>query len=169
MSHAASSSFQYLSKFSCWNIFPKRTKTKAARVLISWLPRKFRSLKIVGTSNLLFTFCYTAETESEIAEKSNWDQVNRGEKLGLVWRNRKKISQIINDYLLHTVLLLILCYLFTGRDAGSAKMALLVPKGIARYPDTGDSVKVCIITRVRFQVPFSGSQLRRYRLWQWIL
>jgi hypothetical protein len=23
-------------------------------------------------------------------------------------------------------------------------MALLVPKGIARYPDTGDSVKVCI-------------------------
>jgi hypothetical protein len=29
------------------------------------------------------------------------------------------------------------------RDAGSAKMALLVPKGIARYPDTGDSVKVC--------------------------
>ena len=28
------------------------------------------------------------------------------------------------------------------RDAGSAKMALLVPKGIARYPDTGDSVKV---------------------------
>jgi hypothetical protein len=36
------------------------------------------------------------------------------------------------------------------RDAGSAKMALLVPKGIARYPDTGDSVKVCIIG-VRFQ------------------
>jgi hypothetical protein len=30
---------------------------------------------------------------------SSWDQANRGEKLGLVWRNRKKISQIINDYL----------------------------------------------------------------------
>jgi hypothetical protein len=27
------------------------------------------------------------------------DQANRGEKRGLVWRNRKKISQIINDYL----------------------------------------------------------------------
>jgi hypothetical protein len=39
------------------------------------------------------------------------------------------------------------------RDAGSAKMALLVPKGIARYPDTGDSVKVRII-RVRFQATF---------------
>ncbi len=32
-------------------------------------------------------------------------------------------------------------------------MALLVPKGIARYPDTGDSVKVRII-RVRFQATF---------------
>jgi hypothetical protein len=30
---------------------------------------------------------------------SNRDQANRGEKLGLVWRNRKKISQIIKDYL----------------------------------------------------------------------
>jgi hypothetical protein len=27
-------------------------------------------------------------------------RANKGEKLGLVWRNRKKISQIINDYLL---------------------------------------------------------------------
>jgi hypothetical protein len=33
--------------------------------------------------------------------------------LGLVWRNRKKFSQIINDYLLLTVLplLIILCFL----------------------------------------------------------
>jgi hypothetical protein len=30
---------------------------------------------------------------------SSWDQASRGEKLGLVWRNKKKISQIINDYL----------------------------------------------------------------------
>jgi hypothetical protein len=30
---------------------------------------------------------------------SSWDQASRGEKLGLVWRNRKKISQIINNYL----------------------------------------------------------------------
>jgi hypothetical protein len=35
---------------------------------------------------------------------SSWDQANREEKLGLVWRSRKKISQIINDYLYHTVL-----------------------------------------------------------------
>jgi hypothetical protein len=41
----------------------------------------------------------TAETESKVAEKSSWDSAKRGEKLGLVWRNRKKISQIINDYL----------------------------------------------------------------------
>jgi hypothetical protein len=29
---------------------------------------------------------------------SSWDQENRGEKLGVVWRKRKKISQIIDDY-----------------------------------------------------------------------
>jgi hypothetical protein len=41
---------------------------------------------------------------------SSWDQANRGQKLGLVWRNRKKISQIINDYLyLPFFLLIILC------------------------------------------------------------
>ncbi len=35
---------------------------------------------------------------------------NRGQKLGLVWRNRKKISQIINDYLcLPFFFLIILC------------------------------------------------------------
>jgi hypothetical protein len=36
----------------------------------------------------------TAETETEVAEKSSWDQANREEKIGLVWINRKKISQI---------------------------------------------------------------------------
>jgi hypothetical protein len=30
----------------------------------------------------------TAETESEVAEMSSWDQANRGENLVLVWRNR---------------------------------------------------------------------------------
>ncbi len=48
--------------------------------------------------------------ESKVAEKCSWDQANRGEKIGLVWRNRKKISQIINDYLyLPFFLLIILC------------------------------------------------------------
>jgi hypothetical protein len=50
------------------------------------------------------------ETETALAEKSSWDQANRGEKLDLVWRNRKKISQNINDYLcLPFFLLTILC------------------------------------------------------------
>ncbi len=39
---------------------------------------------------------------------SSWDQANRREKLGLVWRNRKKISQIINDYLYLPFFLLII-------------------------------------------------------------
>jgi hypothetical protein len=41
---------------------------------------------------------------------SSWDQANRWGKLGLVWRNRKKISQIINDYLYLPFFLLIIIY-----------------------------------------------------------
>jgi hypothetical protein len=52
----------------------------------------------------------TAETETEVAENSSWDKANRGEKLGLVWRNRKKISQIINDYLCLPFFLLIILW-----------------------------------------------------------
>ena len=41
----------------------------------------------------------TAENETGMAENSRMDQANRQQKPGLVWRNRKKISQIINDHL----------------------------------------------------------------------
>jgi hypothetical protein len=65
----------------------------------------------------------TAETESQVAEKSSFDQANRGEKLGLVWRNRRKISQIINDYLdylyLPFFLLIILWFTVTSQPLES--------------------------------------------------
>jgi hypothetical protein len=55
-------------------------------------------------SSLLFTFCQacllvkeTADIETGLAEKSSWDQAIIWQKLGLVWRNRKKISQIIKE------------------------------------------------------------------------
>ncbi len=60
---------------------------------------------------LLFTFCQvclpvkeTAEIKTGMAEKSSWDT---REKLGLFWINRKKISQIIKDYLYLPFFLLI--------------------------------------------------------------
>jgi hypothetical protein len=63
-----------------------------------------------GSKDVRSLLKVTTETESEVAEKSSWDPAKRGEKLGLVWRNRKKISQIINDYLyLPFFLLIILC------------------------------------------------------------
>jgi hypothetical protein len=40
----------------------------------------------------------TAEIETGMAEKSCWDQTNIRQKLGLVWRIRKKINQTIKDY-----------------------------------------------------------------------
>ncbi len=55
-------------------------------------------------------FKETVENETGIAEKSSWYQANRQQKLGLVWRNRKKICQIIKDYFyLPFILLIILC------------------------------------------------------------
>ncbi len=45
-----------------------------------------------------------------MAEKSSWDQANIRQKLGLVWGNRKKISQIIKDnFYFPFFLLIILC------------------------------------------------------------
>jgi hypothetical protein len=43
-----------------------------------------------------------------MAENSSWDQANRRQTLGLVWRNRKKISQIIKDYFYLLFFLLII-------------------------------------------------------------
>jgi hypothetical protein len=56
------------------------------------LPLKSKSIYV---DNL---FKETAEIETGMAGKSSWDQANRKKKLGLVWRIRKKISQIIKDY-----------------------------------------------------------------------
>jgi hypothetical protein len=40
----------------------------------------------------------TAEIETAMAEKSSWAKANIWQNQGLVWRHRKKISQIIKDY-----------------------------------------------------------------------
>jgi hypothetical protein len=43
---------------------------------------------------------------------------NRRHKLGLVWRNRKKISQIINDYLCLPLFLLIILWIERLQQGG---------------------------------------------------
>ncbi len=101
------------------NFSPKTegTKTKSARCL--FFLRLFPSCTywILCDLLLLFTFyqvCLlvkeTAEIETRMAEKPSWDQANIRQNLGLVWRNRKKNSQIIKDYFyLPFFLLIILC------------------------------------------------------------
>jgi hypothetical protein len=64
---------------------------------------------------LLFTFCHllvkeTAEIETGIAKKSSWEPANIWQKQDLVWRNRKKISQIIKDYCYLPFFLLIILW-----------------------------------------------------------
>jgi hypothetical protein len=45
-----------------------------------------------------------------MAGKPSWEQANRRQKLGLVWRIRKKISQIIKDYFYLPFFLLIILW-----------------------------------------------------------
>jgi hypothetical protein len=52
----------------------------------------------------------TAEIGTGMAEKSSRGQADRRQKLGLVWRNRKKISQIIKDYFCLPFFLLIILW-----------------------------------------------------------
>ncbi len=56
--------------------------------------------------------------ETGMAEKADRDKENRRQKLGLVWRNRKKISQIIKDYFYLPFFLLIILWSLkiTGYD-----------------------------------------------------
>jgi hypothetical protein len=66
------------------------------------LPVHFEFFAIFSYSFTFYRVCLlikvTAEIETGMAEKSCWDQANIRQKLGLVWRNRKKINQIIKDY-----------------------------------------------------------------------
>ncbi len=70
----------------------------------------FANLKILKVYKLI-AFLKTLQKLNRNGRKVQpWDQANRWKKLGLVWRNRKKISQIINAYLyLPFFLLIILC------------------------------------------------------------
>jgi hypothetical protein len=52
----------------------------------------------------------TGWEETGTAEKSSRYQANRRQKLGLVWRDRKKISQIIKDYFYLPFFLLIILW-----------------------------------------------------------
>ena len=85
----------------------------------------------------------TADNQTEVAENSSWDQANRGEKLGLVWRNRKKISQIIKDYFYLPFFLLIIlwfhvtsCKLENQFAAQSASTSTLPGSSSLEWPPT---------------------------------
>jgi hypothetical protein len=88
------------------NFSPKTegTKTKAVRCLFFLMSFPFlyifnslQSSLTVYILQSLYTVKETPEIETGMAEKSSWDQTNIRQKLGLVWRNRKKINQIIKD------------------------------------------------------------------------
>ncbi len=67
--------------------------------------------KSIRVDNLLQENEDIVNTETGMAEKSSWDQANRRQKRGLVWRNRKKISQIIKDYFCLPFFLLIILWM----------------------------------------------------------
>jgi hypothetical protein len=110
-------------KFHLLETSPQKQKAqKQLDVSFFWCLFPACTFWIICNLLLLFTFCQvcllvkeTAEFETGMAEKSNWDQANIQQKIGLVWRNRKKISQIIKDYFYLPFFLLII--LWTGQMA----------------------------------------------------
>jgi hypothetical protein len=73
-----------------------------------------------------------------MAGKSSWDQANRRQKLGLVWRIRKKISQIIKDYFYLPFFLLIILWCITNKARQTA-YCMLENLCSAADTDTGSS------------------------------
>ncbi len=93
------------------------TKTTAARCLFFLMSFPLLSILNSLQSSLAvynFQVCLlvkeTAEIETGMAEKSSWDQANIWQKLGLVWRNKKKINQIIKNYFYLSFLFLIILW-----------------------------------------------------------
>ncbi len=79
------------------------------KVLLNF-PTVYRNKQIIFLKRLQIL-------KQEWQEKPSWDQANRRQKLGLVWRIRKKISQIIKDYFcLPFFLLIILCIQYSDQD-----------------------------------------------------
>jgi hypothetical protein len=77
------------------------TKTKAARCLFFLMPFPFLHILNFLQSSLivnLMKVCLLVKETAGMAEKSSWDQANIWQKLGLVWRKRKKLSKTIFTY-----------------------------------------------------------------------
>jgi hypothetical protein len=91
-------------------LFPSKKLFKIQLLEISPQQQKEQRQKQLDIS---FFWCLlvkeTAEKETGLAKKSSRGLANIGQNLGLVWRNRKKISQIIKDcFFLPFFLLIIL-------------------------------------------------------------
>jgi hypothetical protein len=78
----------------------------------------------------------SAEIETGMAEQSRWDQANKRQKLGLVWRNRKKISQIIKDFFYLPFFLLIILWIGERRNEKAAKLKCYMCKNFYIYKIT---------------------------------
>jgi hypothetical protein len=85
------------------NIFTWKEIEECVR---NWPFSNFKS-KSIQVVNLLKE---TTEIDTGMAEKFSWDEANRRQKHGLVWRNRKKISQII-DYFFYLPFFLLMTLL----------------------------------------------------------
>jgi hypothetical protein len=101
-------------------------------------PWYFVILKSKSTVYLLTTFVKRLQSlKQEWQEKPCWDQANRRQKLGLVWRIRKKISQIIKDYFYLPFFLLIILWFVLTHWAGIMDIVEIetgMPKGVGRGP-----------------------------------
>ncbi len=112
---------QYHSKFSCWKLLTKNRRNKDKSSQMSLFSDVFtHTLPVYSEFFATFFYCLHFDKFVCILKrlqrlKQEWQKSPAGTnqnttKLGLVWRNIKKISQIIKDYFyLPFFLLIILC------------------------------------------------------------
>ncbi len=78
--------------YSTWIGFEECVREETTH-LATLKPKKYISYKLIAFLKTL------QRLKQEWQKVKPWDQTNRWQKLGLVWRNRKKIRQFINAYL----------------------------------------------------------------------
>ncbi len=129
------------SQFSCEKLLPKTKRTMLRRqwlceywyisgTTIQFIFCQVRLINVVSLVSIMTHPPHTVCTHwaGIFGRKVQLGPANRRQKLGLVWRNRKKISQIINDCLCLPFFLLIILWIysykrvdFTGEGGGTPK------------------------------------------------
>jgi hypothetical protein len=115
---------RYSSKFSCWKLLPKKQNEQRQKQLdvsfsdVFSLPVHFEFFAVSSYCLHFAKFVCLLKRLQRFKQEWQKSPAETRQKLGLVWRSRKKISQIIKDYFYLPFFLLIILWLPLSSDVG---------------------------------------------------